>query len=384
MKRIWNRLACAAIILVMLCSILPAMAETDKTQEAFAKFAKLLKANKLPLKYDLPDVFEGKAVIAAYYGLDSEPLELSTTVLAKEGDYWMIPRVLLADSIEDADWAFLVYGIKDDEYLDYPLEVYCFAVDVQKGAYYEPFYIYSNDIVLTNGERTYELGGVFAGLEEFVISQEWRRQGGGSDEPDEAAYSSGDEYASKSGDENGSESFTDDSYQEALGYLAEEKYYSAYQAFMASDADDAYEQAQKCIKSWPKNGEVWRSSTAKGDPFEFTIQVNQSNDEAIFLRFLRKGYPISYVFIGGGNSVKITLPKGTYSIKQGTGYEWFGIKEAFGRDGSYKTLTINDSEEIKLEGGYGYTLTINTSEKNPTADDVGSEYESWEDFSDGK
>ena len=373
MKRNWNRLVCTALAAILLCScVLPAMADTDKTLDAFGKYAKILQGKKLPLSSDIPDVFEGKAVIAAYYGLDGEPLELSTEVLAKDGDYWMIPRALLADSIEDADWAFLVYGLGNKDDSDRPIEVYCFAVDVQKGVYYEPYEIYNRSTTVTNGERTYELSSIFAGLDEFVISKEWNKQDGGSEENDETAYKAEDD----------SENALDDSYLEALGYLAEEKYYSAYQAFMASNSSDWYERAQKCIQPWPKNGEVWRSSTAKGDPFEFNIKVNQDEDDAVFLRFLRKGFPISYIFIRGNSKVTVTLPKGTYTIKQGTGYEWFGIKEAFGRDGYYRTLTVNGSEEIKLEGGYGYTLTINTAEKTPGSDDVGSEYQSWEEFSD--
>ena len=385
MKRNWNRFACLVITTVMLfCSVLPALAETDKTLDAFTKYAKLLKGGKISLKYDLPEVFEGKAIIAAYYGLEGEPLELSTKVLAAEGDYWLIPQALLAKSIEEADWAFLVYALKEDEYSDWPLEVYCFAVDVQRGIYYEPYYIYSESTTLTNGERTYELGGVFAGLEEFVIAPARTTQSGADDEeePDDSRYYSGDEATSYTGKDSGSGSEVDEDYQNAMAFLAEEKYFSAYEAFMASYTDGAWDLAQKCIKPWPKNGEVWRSPTAKGDTFELTIHVNQSDDTAIFLRFLRKGYPISYIFIGGTGSVKVKLPAGTYNIKDGTGQEWFGIKETFGRNGDYETMTFdNGSEEIKLESGHIYTLTINTSDKDPTADDVGSEYESWEGFS---
>ena len=71
-----------------------------------------------------------------------------------------------------------------------------------------------------------------------------------------------------------------------------------------------------------------------------------------------------------------------YTVKSGEGDDWFGIKESFGRYGSYEIMTFNgDSQEIKLQAGYTYTLTINASESNPDSDGVGSEYESWEDFS---
>jgi len=175
----------------------------------------------------------------------------------------------------------------------------------------------------------------------------------------------------------------DASYQQALEYLKEEKYYSAYEAFMDSRAPDSYEQAQKCKIAWPKDGEVWRTSSGKGDPFEFTIKVNQPDDQAMFLRFIRKGFKISYVFIGGSGTVKLNLPAGTYSIKRGIGRTWYGIEEAFGPNGYYETMTINGSQEIKLEGGGGYSFSINVTDYNPDMQSMGnvdSDSESWEDF----
>ena len=179
-----------------------------------------------------------------------------------------------------------------------------------------------------------------------------------------------------------SESEKDESYQQALEYLKEKKYYSAYEAFMDSSAEDSYEQAQKCKKDWPKDGEVWRTSGGKGDPFEFTIKVNQPEDQAMLLRFIRKGFKISYVFIGGSGTVKVNLPAGTYSIKRGVGRTWFGAEEAFGRSGYYETMTINGSQEIKFQSGHAYSFTINVTDYNEgeSMGDVNSNSESWEDF----
>ena len=369
MKRKWNRVACMVLSMILLCSFaLSAAAETDVTLNTFAKYAKVLQGKGSSFKDGLPEVFQGKSVIAVYYDLNSDPLELSTKMLAEEGDYWMIPEELLAKDIKEADWALLVYGQPTDD-SEWPLNVFCFAVDINQGIYYAPYDIYSRDTYIGNEERTYELSGTFAGMDEFVLHQAWAAQDGG------------EEARAAREEEPEEESEIDDSYRQALEYLKEEKYYSAYEAFMDSDAADAYAQAQKCIKAWPKNGEVWRTSGGKGEQFEFIIRANQSDDHAMLLRFMRKGFPISYVFIGGSADVKVNLPAGTYSIKSGEGSDWFGIKEAFGRYGSYETMTINDSTEIKLEAGYSYTLTLNTSERNPNSDAVGSEYESWEDFS---
>lgn len=375
MKTKWNRVAWALLVMILLCSFaLPAAAETDVTLNTFAKYAKVLQGKGASFKDGVPEVLEGKAVIAVYYDLNADPLELSTKMLEEEGDYWMIPEELLAKDIKEADWALLVYG-KPAEDSEWPLNVFCFAVDINQGIYYAPFDIYSRDTYIGNEERTYELTGTFAGMDEFVLHQAWEAQQG--DQPVRTAKKE------ETKEEPEEENEIDDSYRQALEYLKEEKYYSAYEAFMDSSAPDSYEQAQKCKKDWPKNGEVWRTSQGKGDPLEFTIRVNQPEDQAIFLRFIRKGYKISYVFIGGSDTVKLKLPAGTYSIKRGVGRTWYGIEEAFGRNGYYETMTINGSQEIKLQGGGGYSFSINVTEMNPdmqSMGDVDSDSESWEDF----
>ena len=247
MKKKWTQAACTLFTAILLCSfVLPALADADPTLSAFSKYAKMLQGKGASFKDDLPEVFEGKAVIAVYYDLNGDPLELSTEKLAEEGDYWMIPDALLAKNIKEADWALLVYGT-DDEYSDWPLSVSCFAVNVKKGIYYAPYDIYSRDTYIGNDEQTYELTGTFSGMDEFVLYQAWAAQNG--DQP--------------RGSSEESESEIDASYQQALEYLKEEKYYSAYEAFNESYADDAYEQAQKCIKPWPKNGVLYNALGAE-------------------------------------------------------------------------------------------------------------------------
>ncbi|MBR5109768.1 MAG: hypothetical protein IK099_06200 [Clostridia bacterium] len=383
MNRKWNRTACAIIALVLLCSCaLPVLAETDATLNAFTKYAKMLRGKGASFKYDAPEVFEGKSVIAVYYDLGGAPLELSTEILQQDGDYWMIPEELLAKNIKEADWALLVYGL-DEEYYDndWPITVYCFAVDVKNGVQYAPFEIYSRDTLIGNDERTYELNGTLAGMDEFIIYQAWQKQHGGETaQRQESEWEPEKEPEKETKGESEKENEIDEYYQQAMDFLREEKYYSAREAFLSSYTDGAYEQAQKCLKAWPGNGEVWRTSSGKGDKCEFTVVVNQDSDRAMLLRFYRRGYPISFVFIGGTGQVKITLPEGLYTVKSGEGYDWYGYKEAFGRYGSYETMTFDGKEEIKLEAGHAYTLTINTDQVNPDADDVGSEYESWEGF----
>ena len=377
MKRKWNRVACAFMVMAILCSFaLPALAATDLTLNSFTKYAKTLQGKVSSFKDGLPEVFEGKSVIAVYYDLNSDPVVWSTKALEEEGDFWLIPDELLAKTIKEADWALLVYVSEEYEDEEWPMTVSCFVVDINKGTYYAPYEITSRDTYIGNSERTYELTGILSGMEEFILHPIWEsRHGKQSQKVTEQASVQAPAKVEE-------EEENDSSYEQALAFVKEERFFSAYEAFMDSNSSDAYSQAQKCIKPWPKNGEVWRTSGGKGDPLEFTIVINQDADQATLLRFIRKGYPISYVFVGGNSSATVKLPAGVYTVKSGQGTDWFGIKESFGRYGRYETMTFDGGKtEIKLEAGHAYTLTINTSEKTPGTEDVGSQYESWENFS---
>ena len=175
----------------------------------------------------------------------------------------------------------------------------------------------------------------------------------------------------------------DEAYQAGLKYYAEGKYFSAYESFMNSDAgEDAEAQMQKCIQKWPKNGEVWRSKDAKAKNVELTFRIDQAEDRAYFVRLYKDGQPVSYLFIGGPGKVTVKLPNGRYTIKDGSGKQWFGIKEAFGRYGSYETMSFDDAGTtvVNLQYNHSYTITINVADADPDADPIGSEYEDWEGF----
>jgi hypothetical protein len=87
------------------------------------------------------------------------------------------------------------------------------------------------------------------------------------------------------------------------------------------------------------------------------------------------------MFIGGSGKVTAKLPAGTYFMRTGTGYDWYGPNEAFGESGYYDTLLFDDGTEyVTLQSGYEYTLLLNTSYNDPDYDDVGSEYTDYGDF----
>ena len=174
----------------------------------------------------------------------------------------------------------------------------------------------------------------------------------------------------------------DDSYNDGLKYMKQELYYSAYLAFLNSSDSRAPEMAERCKQPWPKTKELWHDNTLKNEKMELTIKVNQDKDQAFFARIYKNGKAVSYVFIGGTGSVTVRLPGAKYSIKRGFGHDWYGVKEAFGRAGSYSNMLFNgDSEEIYLQQNNGYILTVNATESTG-GKTVNSEGINWGEFMD--
>ena len=348
------------LVIMALCIVFTAgsaLAE-DYTQDAFDSFTYMVRDENLDMREDYPDAFQGKAIFGLYYDLFSDPLEISSVTLRETGDFYGIPREVLASSIDDADWAFLIYaeetGSEGEDVL--PIRVMIFAVDAKNAVFYRPYELDTRETILENDGRTYDLGPSIRGWDEFMLYPEWRKAN--------AAY--------------------DDAYRMALQYLKDEKYFSAWEAFSASEAEDAEERAAACIQPWPDNGEIWRDRSAGNGNMQLTVTVDQPDDHALLVRILKDGNAVSCLFIGGTGEATATLPAGTYVIKDGSGEQWFGVREAFGRYGNYETMTFYDvgTEEVTLNAGYAYTIRINVEEISPEAEGIGSEYEDWEGFAD--
>lgn len=322
------------------------------TKEAFTSIILSMKQTGM-LETALPETFFGKTVIGVYSDLNGQPDELSTEMLARDGSYWSIPDELLAEKMADTDWALLVYPeITKSE--DDPIHTKVFAVDVKNKVYYAPYYIDDHVTVLENEETSYELDSTLRGMEEFVFWAKW---------------------------EHAIQLENDENYQAGLQYMKEEKYYSAYVAFGWSSLEEAEEMAKSCIKSWPKTGEIWHNSSIKGK-ISLTVKVNQDSERAMLMRIFKGDTQVSCLFIGGTGQATVKLPAGTYTIKDGTGYQWFGLKEAFGRDGDYEVMTFgeNDQETVTLESRYDYTIRVNVSDSSSSGEGIGSRYEDWDNF----
>jgi len=179
--------------------------------------------------------------------------------------------------------------------------------------------------------------------------------------------------------------FTYDEFYYLLGCCAElqELYYTAYEYFDYCSGEDAYNRAQACIRPWPDNGELYHNKNYVSSQMQLNIQVdNQDEGYASYFKiYSGDGDWACSLFVYGSGTVSTSLPGGVYTIKLGTGEDWFGVQEAFGYDGYYETLLFSDdTAEVALESGYEYTLTINTSQSDPEADDVDSEYTDFGDF----
>lgn len=171
-----------------------------------------------------------------------------------------------------------------------------------------------------------------------------------------------------------------DRYDEAMALYNDEKYYSARQAFIESEYGNWEEMAEKCIRRRPSTGELWHDPNVWVRDMYLTFRIDQPEDTSIFIRLYKDGNPVSRVFVAGPGETTVQLPgNGYYSIKDGIGKTWYGEKEAFGREGSYETMTFDDAgtEKVYLQSYYEYTISINVAS---TGKGIGSKDEDWDSF----
>lgn len=166
-------------------------------------------------------------------------------------------------------------------------------------------------------------------------------------------------------------------FEEGLEYFEEGKYYSARRAFYKSGLPEAEELAEQCVQDWPENAEIWRGdqamiSTDTSDELRLEIKTGQEAETAALFRISRIGdngdaEPVSVLFIGGKDSVTITLSQGTFMIETERGSEWYGIEEAFGENHRYEIMAFDyeGTAEVSLMGGFFYTITDSWEEPEP-------------------
>lgn len=91
--------------------------------------------------------------------------------------------------------------------------------------------------------------------------------------------------------------------------------------------------------------------------------------ESFLIRFYdREGNTAGQTFIRAGESARVRLLGGEYTVKVARGDAWYGETELFGADGSYQQLRNGADETFVFEKDYFYNLILSGS----TAGNVGS------------
>ena len=160
------------------------------------------------------------------------------------------------------------------------------------------------------------------------------------------------------------------------------RYYKAKDRYEYCYWGDSEERAEKCVQPWPSTGQLWKDSSL-GAGTQLTVKVNGEPDVGMHVKIYQEnGNLAAMLFIGGSGSASTWLPGGTYTIKDGTGRDWYGQEDSFGDYGDYEIMTFDDygTTEVDLQSGYSYTITINVQNASPDAANVGSMYDAYEDF----
>lgn len=172
-------------------------------------------------------------------------------------------------------------------------------------------------------------------------------------------------------------------YMCACAEAAAGNYYSAKLGFEDSQWNDWEDRAKGCVQEWPGTGQLYSNPEVGGNSAELAVQYNTERDAAMFIKVYTPDDVLARtMFIAGSGEAVVSLPGGNYRIKTGVGKNWYGEKESFGKaEGLYDILTFENGEELtEIPGNYRVTISINVQNADVSADNVGSDYERWEDF----
>jgi len=166
-----------------------------------------------------------------------------------------------------------------------------------------------------------------------------------------------------------------DIYFEAVAAFNSKKFFTAYKLFgKIADYKDAADYADRCIQNKPSTGELYHNNSYYQAQNEVTIISNVS--KSIYIKIYSGTTLVSTIFFNGKGSVTISLPNGSYKIKEAYGDTWFGTEEMFGDKGSYAILTFNGGSETLTLSNNILKLTIGTT----SGSNVGSNDQNWNNF----
>lgn len=103
--------------------------------------------------------------------------------------------------------------------------------------------------------------------------------------------------------------------------------------------------------SMPENGRVYRNGVMGKDTTSLELEAGDGN---YFVKVVDDaGYTVYMVFVRSNHSVTIMLNEGTYTLKAGTGANWYGMGKYFGEEGYY-----SETEPFDIDLDHTYNLTL--------------------------
>jgi len=109
--------------------------------------------------------------------------------------------------------------------------------------------------------------------------------------------------------------------------------------FLGSFSDSA-DRATACTVPFPASGVLFADTNFSSERcyVDFSYSANTSS----YYKIYTGSTLVATLFLNPGSTARVYLTPGTYIIKDGTGYVWFGETLAFGKYGYYSTLVFDD------------------------------------------
>lgn len=149
-------------------------------------------------------------------------------------------------------------------------------------------------------------------------------------------------------------------YAQASALYAAGKYYEAYSLFIYIPGfQDADALAAACVQPRPSSSELYRDPTFYSNNVDFKI-VSERSVDMYFEFYDADSVLVVSLYVRAGESVKVSMRPGTYTLRRGSGYDWFGTEDQFGDEGTYTDMMNPDDNTpyFVMEYNYTYEFTV--------------------------
>lgn len=149
-------------------------------------------------------------------------------------------------------------------------------------------------------------------------------------------------------------------YEQAEALFQWGDYYEAYVKFHALEGSgaewlpDLSERVQACTQDFPDTGALYTNPSYQSSEVPLTIK---NSSAYTYYKIYDDDTLAMTVFIQSGDSAKVTLPIGTYVMKEAHGDQWFGEDDMFGDEGRYYRCTFGGEGTATLNSGYSYEIS---------------------------